>query len=69
VSDSSLVSFCKTPRGQTVFDLSGLPSEHPNRGLGCHSMMDVVSHNTSTPCKTEKHAKPLENLLSRSTEL
>ncbi|XP_064377877.1 uncharacterized protein LOC135330164 [Dromaius novaehollandiae] len=69
VSDSSLFSFCKTPHGQTVFDLSGLTSEHPNRGLGCHSMMDVVLQNTSTPCKTEKHSKPLENLLSKSTEL
>ncbi|XP_067163959.1 uncharacterized protein [Apteryx mantelli] len=69
VSDSSLVSFCKTPHGQTVFDLSGLPTEHPSRGLGCHSMMDVVSQNTSTPCKMEKHPKPLENLLSKSTEL
>ncbi|XP_062445324.1 uncharacterized protein LOC134147829 [Rhea pennata] len=69
VSDSSLVSFCKTPRGQAVFDLSGLPSEHRSRGLGCHSMMDVVSQNTSTPCKMEKHPKPLENLFSKGTEL
>ncbi|KGL77814.1 hypothetical protein N309_10703, partial [Tinamus guttatus] len=69
VSDGSLASFCKTPRDQILFDLSGPPPEPLGRGLGCHSMLDVVSQNTSTPCRTEKHLKPLENLLSKSTEL
>lgn len=66
VSDLSLVCFCKTHHSQAAFDLSGLPCEHPSRA-GC--LMDVASQNTSTPCKKEKHPKPLESLLSKSIEL
>lgn len=60
-SDISLVCFCKTPYGHAASELSGLPSQ-----AGC--LMDVASRNTSTPCKKEKHPKPLESLLSKSTE-
>lgn len=60
-SDISLVCLCKTPYGHAASDLSGLPSQ-----ASC--LMDVASHNTSTPCKKEKHPKLLESLLSKSTE-
>ncbi|CAM9572171.1 unnamed protein product [Bubo scandiacus] len=66
ISDLSLVCFCKTHHGQAAFDLSGLPCEHPSTA---DCLMDVVSQNTSTPCKKEKHPKLLESLLSKSTEL
>ncbi|KAK4812763.1 hypothetical protein QYF61_020383 [Mycteria americana] len=66
VSDLSLVCFCKTHRSQAAFDLSGLPCEHPSRA-GC--LMGMALQNTSTPCKKEKHPKPLESLLSKSIEL
>ncbi|XP_056210032.1 uncharacterized protein LOC130155998 [Falco biarmicus] len=65
ISDSSLVCFCKNHRDLAAFDLSGLPCEHPSRA-GC--LMDMVSRNTSTPCKKE-HPKELESLLSKSTDL
>lgn len=65
ISDLSLVCFCKAHHGHT-FELSGLPCEHPSRD-GC--LMNVVSQNTSTPCKKDKHCKPLESLLSKSSEL
>lgn len=63
--DLSLVSFCKAHPGQATFELSGLPCEQPSRD-GC--LMDVASQNTSTPCKEDKHSKPLESLL-KSSEL
>ncbi|KFV00319.1 hypothetical protein N339_04301, partial [Pterocles gutturalis] len=66
ISDLSLVCCCKTHEGQAACDLPDLPCEHPSRA-GC--LMDVVSQNTSTPCKKEKHPKLLESLLSKSTEL
>lgn len=66
ISDLSLVCFCKAHRGQTTFELSGLPCEHPSRD-GC--LMNVTSQNTSTPCKKDKHSKPLESLLFKSSEL
>ncbi|XP_064586242.1 uncharacterized protein LOC135456374 [Zonotrichia leucophrys gambelii] len=66
ISDLSLVCFCKAHCGQTTFELSGLPCEHPSRD-GC--LMNVASQNTSTPCKKDKHSKPLESLLFKSSEL
>ncbi|XP_074776698.1 uncharacterized protein LOC141967149 [Athene noctua] len=66
ISDLSLVCFCKTHHGQAAFDLSGLPCEHPSTA---DCLMDMVSQNTSTPCKKEKHPKLLESLLSKSAEL
>ncbi|KFV10672.1 hypothetical protein N340_08639, partial [Tauraco erythrolophus] len=69
VSDLSLVCFCKAHCSQAAFDLSDLvmvPCEHVGRA-SC--LMDMTSRNTSTPCKKEKHPKPLENLLSKSMEL
>ncbi|KFO79511.1 hypothetical protein N303_01465, partial [Cuculus canorus] len=66
ISDLSLVCFCKAHHGQTTLDLSSLSCEHLSRG-GC--LMDMASHNTSTPCKKEKHPKLLESLLCKSTEL
>ncbi|XP_069728231.1 uncharacterized protein [Phaenicophaeus curvirostris] len=66
ISDLSLVCFCKAHRGQATLDLSSLSCEHLSRA-GC--LIDVASHNTSTPCKKEKHPKLLESLLSKSTEL
>ncbi|KAI1233307.1 hypothetical protein IHE44_0004477 [Lamprotornis superbus] len=66
ISDLSLVCFCKAHHGQATFELSGLPCEQPSRD-GC--LMNVVSQNTSTPCKKDKHSKPLESLLFKSSEL
>ncbi|XP_066055128.1 uncharacterized protein [Chamaea fasciata] len=66
IPDLSLVCFCKAHRGQATFELSGLPCEHPSRD-GC--LMHVASQNTSTPCKKDKHSKPLESLLFKSSEL
>lgn len=65
-SDLSLACFCKAHHGQATLELSGLPCEHPSRD-GC--LMNVVSQNTSTPCKKDKHSKPLESLLFKSSEL
>ncbi|XP_039584157.1 uncharacterized protein LOC120511349 isoform X1 [Passer montanus] len=66
ISDPSLVCFCKAHHGQAIFELSGLSCEHPSRD-GC--LMNVASQNTSTPCKKDKHSKPLESLLFKSCEL
>ncbi|KAJ7406513.1 hypothetical protein WISP_133522 [Willisornis vidua] len=66
ISDLSLVCHCKAHQGQATLELSGLPCEHPSRA-SC--LMDVASQNTSTPCKKDKHSKPLESLLSMSSEL
>lgn len=66
ISDLSLVCFCKTHHGQAACELSGLPCEHPSRD-GC--LMNVASQNTSTPCNKDKHSKPLESLLFKSSEL
>ncbi|KFO97918.1 hypothetical protein N300_03256, partial [Calypte anna] len=65
-SDLSLVCFCKTHQSQAALDLSGLPCEHLSRAV---CLTDLVSQNTSTPCKKEKHPKLLESLLSKSSEL
>ncbi|XP_023773636.1 uncharacterized protein LOC111922322 [Cyanistes caeruleus] len=66
ISDLSLVCFCKAHHGQATFELSGLLCEHPSRD-GC--LINVVSQNTSTPCKKDKPSKPLESLLFKSSEL
>ncbi|CAN8191044.1 unnamed protein product [Coccothraustes coccothraustes] len=66
ISDLSLVCLCKAHHGQTTFELSGMSCEHPSRD-GC--LMNVASQNTSTPCKKDKHAKPLESLLFKTAEL
>ncbi|KAJ7400260.1 hypothetical protein BTVI_107110 [Pitangus sulphuratus] len=66
ISDLSLVCLCKAHQGQATLKLSGLPCEHPSRP-GC--LMDTASQNTSTPRKKDKHPKPLESLLSKSSEL
>ncbi|RLV98883.1 hypothetical protein DV515_00010343 [Chloebia gouldiae] len=63
ISDLSLVCFCKAHHGQATCELSG---EHPSRD-GC--LMNVASQNTSTPCNKDKHSKPLESLLFKSSEL
>lgn len=66
-SDLSLVCFCKIHHShKAAFDLTGSPCEHPSRA-GC--LMGIMSQNTSTPCKKEKHPVLLESLLSKSTEL
>lgn len=65
-SDLSLTCFCKAHHGQATLELSGLPCEHLSRD-SC--LMNVVSQNTSTPCKKDKHYKPLESLLFKSSEL
>ncbi|XP_005057184.1 PREDICTED: uncharacterized protein LOC101814182 [Ficedula albicollis] len=66
ISDLSLICLCKAHHSQATFELSGLPCEHPSRD-SC--LMNVGSQNTSTPCKKDKHSKPLESLLFRSSEL
>ncbi|KFV96102.1 hypothetical protein N326_08820, partial [Eurypyga helias] len=66
VSDLNLVCFCKTHHSQVVSDLPCLPCEHHSRA-SC--LMDAAMQNTSTPCKKEKHHKPLDSLLSKSMEL
>lgn len=66
ISDLSLICFCKPHHREAAFDLSTLPGEHHSRP-GC--LMDALLHNTSMPCKKEEHSKPLESLLSKSTEL
>ncbi|XP_059718898.1 uncharacterized protein LOC132335928 [Haemorhous mexicanus] len=66
ISDLSLVCLCKAHHGQTTFEMSGLSCEHPSRD-GC--LTNVASQNTSTPCKKDKHTKPLESLLFKSSEL
>lgn len=66
ISDLSLVCLCKAHHGHTTFELSGLSCEHPSRDGG---LTNAASQNTSTPCKKDKHAKPLESLLFKSSEL
>ncbi|XP_051658960.1 uncharacterized protein LOC127477920 [Manacus candei] len=66
ISDLSLVCLCKAHQGQATLELSGLPCEDSSRP-GC--LMDIASQNTSTPHKKDKHPKPLESLLSKSSEL
>ncbi|XP_019477721.1 uncharacterized protein LOC104914002 isoform X2 [Meleagris gallopavo] len=63
-SDLSFLSFCKSPSGPAILDLSAVPCELP-AGPGC--LLDVTSRNTSTPCKARKSLK--ERALSHSTEL
>lgn len=63
-SDLSFLSFCRSPSGPAILDLSAVPCELP-AGPGC--LLDVTSRNTSTPCKAGRRLK--ERALSHSTEL
>ncbi|XP_077191501.1 uncharacterized protein LOC143836277 isoform X2 [Paroedura picta] len=67
VSCDGVASFCKTPVQPCTFDLSNLGSANNST---TNSMVDgFCDTKSSTPCKEEKLSKPVENALSKSSEM